>query len=481
MTLPRINTNIPAMRAYRSLITVNEAGQKNMERLASGLRINRAADSPASLVVSERMRGQISSLNQAIENSEVSISLAQTTEGALSEINRVLTNMRQLAVHASNIGVNDPKMMEADQAELRNSIEMIERVAKDTQFGTKALLDGSKGANGAATGDGLYFVSASEETKSSPTQGYEVRVTRAASKATRTGTAALTQDMIDAGEVLTLAEGGRTVQMQTDKSMTVKTVFNDLQRQVNDAGLNLELSVDESGIPTVRHQDYGSRATFTVASSSGGVLSEVANVPFHVDNGRDVVGEINGEEALGEGQLLKGRDGNSNTARLTIRYAGEMAPSGEVAGSVTVTQNSLIFQIGPNEEQTSTLSLRDMKPTSLANGISNESNYRSLADLNLTSFQGAQDAIRLIDKAIDETTSFRAGIGAFQNHTLESNLSYLRIAAENVTASESLIRDADFAKEMADFTRNQIVQQSAVSMLAQANNHPRSILALLNL
>ena len=469
------------MRAYRSLITVNEAGQRNMERLASGLRINRAADSPASLVVSERMRGQISSLNQAIENSEVSISLAQTTEGALSEINRVLTNMRQLAVHASNIGVNDPKMMEADQAELRNSIEMIERVAKDTQFGTKALLDGSKGANGAATGDGLYFVSASEETKSSPTQGYEVRVARAASKATRTGSTALTQDMIDAGEVLTLAEGGRTVQMQTDKSMTVKTVFNDLQRQVKDAGLNLELSVDESGIPTVRHQDYGSRATFTVASSSGGVLSEVANVPFHVDNGRDVAGEINREEALGEGQLLKGRDGNSNTAGLTIRYAGEMAPPGEMAGSVTVTQNSLIFQIGPNEEQTSTLSLRDMKPTSLANGISNESNYRSLADLNLTSFQGAQDAIRLIDKAIDETTSFRAGIGAFQTHTLESNLNYLRIAAENVTASESLIRDADFAKEMADFTRNQIVQQSAVSMLAQANNHPRSILALLNL
>ena len=481
MTLPRINTNIPAMRAHRSLITVNEAGQNNLERLASGLRINRAADSPASLVVSERMRGQISSLNQAIENSEVSISLAQTTEGALSEINRVLINMRQLAVHASNVGVNDPKMMEADQAELRNSIEMIERVAKDTQFGTKALLDGSKGANGVATGDGLYFVSAGEDTKSSPTQGYEITVTRAASQATRTGTAALTQEMIDAGEVLTLTEGGRTVQMQTDKSMTVETVFNDLQRQATDSGLNLELSADESGIPTVRHQDYGSRATFTVASSSGGVLSEIANVPAYINNGRDVAGELSGEEALGDGQFLRGRDGNSNTAGLTVRYAREVAPSGEVAGNVTVTQNSLIFQIGPNEEQTSKLSLRDMKPTSLANGISNESSYRSLADLDLTSFKGAQDSIRLIDKAIDETTSFRAGIGAFQAHTLESNLSYLRIAAENVSASESLIRDADFAKEMTDFTRNQIVQQSAVSMLAQANNHPRSVLALLNL
>ena len=204
-------------------------------------------------------------------------------------------------------------------------------------------------------------------------------------------------------------------------------------------------------------------------------------MPAHINNGRDVAGELNGEEALGDGQFLRGRDGNSNTAGLTVRYAREVAPSGEVAGNVTVTQNSLIFQIGPNEEQTRKLSLRDMKPTSLANGISNESSYRSLADLDLTSFKGAQDSIRLIDKAIDETTSFRAGIGAFQAHTLESNLSYLRIAAENVSASESLIRDADFAKEMTDFTRNQIVQQSAVSMLAQANNHPRSVLALLNL
>ena len=250
------------------------------------------------------MRGQISSLNQAIENSEVSISLAQTTEGALTEINRVLVNMRQLAVHASNVGVNDPQMVEADQAELRNSIEMIERVAKDTQFRTKALLDGSKGANGVATGNGLYFVAAGEDTKSSPTQGYEVTITRAASQAARTGTTALTQEMIDAGEVLTLTEGGRTVQMQTDKSMTVETVFNDLQRRATDAGLNLELSGDENGLFTVQHQDYGSGATFTVASSSGGVLSETANVPFHVDNGRDVAQEINGEEALGEGQLL---------------------------------------------------------------------------------------------------------------------------------------------------------------------------------
>ena len=169
MTLPRIDVNGPAMRAHRNLVTVNQAEQKNLERLASGLKINRAADSPASLVVSEQMQIQISSLNQAIENSEVSISLAQTTEGASTVASRVLVNICQLAVYASNVGVDSPQMMEADQVELRNSIEMIERVAKDTQFETKALLDGSKGANRVAIGDSFYFVSAGEGTKNSPT------------------------------------------------------------------------------------------------------------------------------------------------------------------------------------------------------------------------------------------------------------------------------------------------------------------------
>ncbi len=490
--MPRINTNIPSMKAHRYLQNANAASDRNLERLSSGLKINQAADGPASLVVSERMRAQISSLGQAIENSENGVSLTQTAEGALTEINRILNNMRQLAVHASNDGVNDEQMLAADQAEMMNSIKTIERIATNTQFGTKHLLDGTRGANGVATGDHLQFVAAGEGTQSSPKEGYQVTITQAASRATRKGEVALSQALINAGETLTLTEGGRTIQLKTDSSMTPESVKNQLQQQANEAGLKLKIdfgmynsaseadSVAPGNRLRIQHTEYGSDATFTAVSSTAGVLSKAADAPLHVNNGADVAGEIAGEEAFGRGQVLTGKPANGNTAGLAVRYTGDRAPLGGNVGSVTVAQNSLIFQIGANVGQKDELSLRDMKPAALGTGVTNGSNYNSIADIDLTNFQGAQDAINLLDKAIQETSMTRANIGAFQKNTLESNLSFLRIAAENVTASESVIRDADFAKEMASFTRNQIVQQSATSMLAQANQSPRNVLSLIS-
>ncbi|MGA1751354.1 MAG: flagellin, partial [bacterium] len=120
MTL-RVNTNVAALNAHRNVQKVNADSVKNLERLSSGMRINTAADGPANLVVSEIMRSQISGLKQAVENSENGVSMVQTAEGALSEVNRLLTNMRQLAVHASNVGVNDERMVAADQSEFANS------------------------------------------------------------------------------------------------------------------------------------------------------------------------------------------------------------------------------------------------------------------------------------------------------------------------------------------------------------------------
>ena len=142
-------------------------------------------------------------------------------------------------------------------------------------------------------------------------------------------------------------------------------------------------------------------------------------------------------------------------------------------------QNSLIFQTGSNAGQTVAVSLRDMKANSLGKGVSNKSDFRSLEDVDLTNFQGAQDAIKIIDKAINDTTSTRGELGALQKNSLESNISSLRIAVENMTASESVIRDADMAKEMAAFTRNQILTQSSMSILAQANQNARNVINLL--
>lgn len=140
----RINHNIAALDAQRNLAMTTRSIALVMEKLSSGYRINKASDDPAGLVISEQFRAQIAGLNRAIQNSEGSINMIQTAEGALNEINSLLVSMRELAIHAANEGFNDANQLAADQAEIENAIRTIDRIAANTQFGTKKLLDGSK-------------------------------------------------------------------------------------------------------------------------------------------------------------------------------------------------------------------------------------------------------------------------------------------------------------------------------------------------
>ena len=170
----RINSNIAALNALRHLHDTEEALSTNLERLSSGRKLNHASDGPAAMVISEQMKTQIESLDQSIRNSEISMSMLQTTEGALSEVSNILIDMRQLAVHAANEGTNDPKMLQADQNEIENLLSTLGNISRNTQFGTRTLLDGSNSATGVAVGNGLEFVRATETAKSSPAEGYKV-------------------------------------------------------------------------------------------------------------------------------------------------------------------------------------------------------------------------------------------------------------------------------------------------------------------
>jgi flagellin len=172
----RINHNISALNTRRHLVTNTQAQAKNLERLSSGLKINRGADGPAQLIISERLRTQQASLKQAIDNNEAGVTVLQTAEGALSEANRSLIHIRELAVHAANEAVNDEFMLQADQQEIDHVLAQVDRIARTANYGKKALLDGSMGANGVTTGANLEFISATEfyrsgkfETKSKET------------------------------------------------------------------------------------------------------------------------------------------------------------------------------------------------------------------------------------------------------------------------------------------------------------------------
>ncbi|MGA0770011.1 MAG: flagellin [bacterium] len=510
----RVNTNVSAINTHRNLTINNTEQSKSMERLSSGMKINRGADGPASLVISERLRSQTAGLKQAIDNSEAGISLVQTAEAALDEVSSALITARQLAVHAANEAVNDDVMLRADQQEIDNILATVNRIAQNTQYGTKTLLDGSKGATGVVSGANLEFVGATQDTQSSGATGYEVSLTQAARRAQMAGTVALTNDIIDRGEQLTITEGSKTVNFKTIKGETVENNLNALNAAIKEAGLNVELmrapesetDANASQLISLRHKEFGSEYSFKVSSTTQGLLSSKGDVYDTIANGLDVAGEINGEEATGKGQVLTGNVGNANTDGLAIRYSGEALPGqpnppdvpaslepavqlaerdlGNLtsinAGTVTLAQNSLVFQIGSNAAQTSSLALRNMRTNSLGTGVENVSGFQSLADIDVTNAIQAQDSMRVLDRALEEVSSTRGEIGAFQKNNLESNLNYLRIAHENVMSSESVIRDADMAEEMTKFTRNQIMVESSTAMLAQANSRSQSVLRLLN-
>ena len=524
----RVNSNIPAINSHRNLLINNTEQAKVMERLSSGLKINRGADGPAALVISERLRSQTAGLEQAIDNSEAGISLVQTAEAALDEVSASLINARQLAVHAANEAVNDEFMLRANQQEIENILATVNRIAQSTQYGKKNLLDGSKGASGVVSGADLEFVDATQATKSSGATGYDVYIAQAACRAEVGGSVPLTNKIIDKGEQITIIEGPKTVNFHSIKGETVETNLNALSAAIKEAGLDIDLiRASEKGtdpnIPqniTLRHQQFGSDYIFKVSSSTEGLLSTKRNIYDTIENGLDVAGEINGEEATGSGQVLTGNTGNSNTEGLAIRYKGHSLPGdshssntvtesyleqtqaseihrgernrlpqmseaelaeciGALAGTVTVSQNSLVFQIGSNAEQTTSLALRNMRTSNSGAGVENLSGFQSLAEIDVTNAAKAQDTMSILDRALEEVSSTRAEIGAFQKNNLDSNLNYLRIAHENVQSAKSIIRDADMAEEMTAFTRNQIMTEAATAMLAQANLRGQSVLQLL--
>jgi len=504
----RVNNNVPAINSHRALQTNHANLSKNLERLSSGVQINRAVDGPAAFMISEHMRSQIAGLDQAIDNSETAVSLIQTTDANMAEVSSLLNQIRQLAIHAANEGPNNPATLEADQAEIDNILETIDGISNQAQFGDVKLLDGSMEATGTTTGDNLEFVSASLKTGDSRENGFEVKIKQLATKAHVLGKTALTQEIINAGETLTVYENGKSASYTTTKDDTADIAVKNLQAAIDNKGIDVELVLDDAGQLNLFHRKYGSDHKFQVTSDTAGVLSENGGQISNAIAGLDINGTINGETATGKGQILTGVNGSKCVEGLKVRYYGEgtdcfrdkvcetydkpavegevqaepkpeMPPEGLVVGRVFVTQNGTRFHIGGNKLQTAGISIKSVNPDKLGTHIVNTSDFESLSDIDVRSFQGAQDTIMLVDAAINEITSNRADLGAFQKNTLESNLSNIRIANENLVSSESIIRDTDMAKEMASFTKNQIMSQSSNAMLAQANQMPERVLKLL--
>ena len=532
----RIRSNATSLNTLRHSENNLKKVENSIKKLSSGTSINSGADGPATLIASERMRGQIAGLRQAHSNNESAVAMFQTAEGALSEFSNILLHLKQLSVHAANEAVNDDSMLAADQQEVDNLISTLDRIVDTARFNGKSLLDGSLGANGAAVGDNVRFVSAETWTKDSPTEGFEVDIVQVATQAFKRGSVPLTVNNIGEGVTILLSEGGRNVEIDTrmgqekDNIEELLTnhrldptrfpadqvsadirgiVMQSIKEGIVESGLAIEAFETPEKAFYIRHKNFGADSTFSVTSNISGLLTKNANIAESSEAGLDVAGRIGGTFANGKGQYLTAIKGDSPAKGITIQFdrtiglkevpvkneQGDVIGTefveesqSEIVGSpdnpriegfVHLSQQTKDVNLGPEPGMESGFSFKSIRTSYLGQGVENESEFRSLFDIDLTSKQGANDSGRLINKAIDEISTYRAAIGAFQKNVVESNLNSLRITDENITQGESIIRDTDMAAEMSKLTGSQILLSASQSMQAQANQLPQNVLQLL--
>ncbi len=521
----RINHNIAALNGNRQLNKNDSALSKSLERLSSGMRINRASDDAAGLIISEQMRGQIAGIEQAVRNSEAGVSMIQTAEGALDEVNNLLTKARQLALHAANAAVNDQNQLQADQTELDNIIESVDRIALQTQFGTKKLLDGTLSTFrsnspiiGSSTTGGHYAQGLAQSTIQ---RGYHsLLITQEATQGNLflSGGGA---DIMTGGTLLAMSgteqfQKAFTVAINGIQiSITSGQTKNDLVTALNTAGRALGFTAmtisggaaaaSYSGVGggagtgniVLFSQNYGSASTLTLSYVNGASGASSMNGTYTA--GQDLSGALllnngvaGGVASTGSLVIALSQTGNSLALvsvtggadyRISLNSAlsitGASNQSGLYLGVIDGMSSGATFQVGANVGQRKSVSIDSARASDLGRGAS--SLYQSLASMKGSALISGDtdEVLRVLDKAVDTVTTMRGRMGAFQSNTLESNISSLRVAHENLTASESTIRDTDFAMESANFTRNQIMVQSATAMLSQANQMPQSVLKLI--
>lgn len=484
----RINTNIAAVRSLRNLRVSDRIQSKSLERLATGLRINRASDDPAGLVISEQLRAQIRSLEQAVENSQNGINLISTAEAALVEIGNRLRDILDSCIFASD-GTASDNQVTAEQDAVDSAIDAIDRIAATARFDSIDLLNGNSGYRITEQSNELndiYVRGVNFNGLSSRT--FSVVLDQVASQA-RTAIGA-----VAGGDVTIRISGNRGTQnVLLNSGSTVSQVRSAINLVAGMTG------VWASGTDAIS-ESYGSDAVVSITvleegTESGATMGGFGAGTILSDTGSDAVGTINNFAFS-----AIGRDVSMVTRDINISFEFEPTAavnSGGTAYEFKVVDSGLRFQINTEARPTDQVNMGirsvhtsflgyESVDNDIANAIAGTSGNTVGGYLSSLKSGGEnclrndpENAVRIVNSAIEQVSSLRGFLGAVQADTLESNIDSLDVAIENLVSSESMIRDLDFAAETSEFTRSQILFQAGTATLASANLIPQTVLTLL--
>ena len=537
-----VQHNMSAVNANRMMNVTTTSLSKSTEKLSSGYKINRAADDAAGLSISEKMRGQIRGLNKASSNAQDGISLIQTAEGALNESHSILQRMRELSVQAAN-GTETDDDREAVNNEIKQLQDELTRISDTTEFNTMKLLDGSqagpKGVSSTGNSTTSAIVAKTTSAKLTTTaadmsaftladetmniDGVDVKVEwtklsaddQAALKKKWTGTAgtdfstddakkaasimekaindAITKSGYNVGDVSVKSTGTGTFEIKSSSSGTDSVIetgtnagyIGKMSTATATAGQKATGTTTYSGDAVTAAEKFymninGQSLVVTPAAvNAGDAMSGVATgLQTSINNAIDTFNTGRDEDdklkkvtvsATNEGRLVI----NSESGAVSFSDFGSGEAVKKLGLDAASTKNAgnggITLQIGANEGQVMNFSINNMSAESLGVGGSK---------VDLSTQDSAKKATTTIDSAIKQVSAQRSQLGAVQNR-LEHTINNLDTAAENTQTAESRIRDTDMAKEMVEYSKNNILMQAGQSMLAQANQSNQGVLSLL--
>ncbi len=469
----RINTNTNAVTALRNLRLTDKSLATSLQRLSTGLRINDASDDPAGLVISEQFRAQIRSTEQAIENTQFDSNLIGTAEAALQEISDLLIGIRESAIFAKNTGGISDEQVQAEQDAVDGAIAAIDRIAATTRFGRRDLLNGSAGFVTSAAA-GITNLDIQTTFLGGTSQAlFTAQVLANASQAL-VSLNTVSQPAAGAGVIIRVTGELGSEDLTFQSSATQTAILNAINAVRDFTGVYASGTFAFS-------EEFGSDVAVQIDVIRG---APIGGTGFGRDEGVDANVNVNGAQVQVDGLEVR-------VQSLFLKASFTVSASVYSSRFGVTDFSGLVFQLGSEPKASDQIRIGIAGTDSSRLGFEEVtlpgpggddiggflSSLTAGGDNDLKT--NADNAIRILDRALDQVNGLRGYLGALQADTLEPNERSLGVAVENLTATESSIRDLDFAAETSQFTRHQILFNAGTAVLASANLIPQQVLSLL--
>ena len=503
-----VNTNVAAMNAWLNLSNTQNDMTNVLGQLSSGLKINSAADNPAGLAIAQQMQSETSGMNQAYQNSQTAINLFQTADSALGQIQSILQSMRSLASQAAT-GTNNQTDLNALQAEMNQYTQEITQITNDTNFNTLNLL------GGAFTGKDIQIGADQNQALSvgiSAADAYSLGVTGLGATVTSSGTSIAANGLADGNTVdaAGIGLGAWSVQAVVTPWQvsavggTNSSDFTSLGGSGYSATTSDTVTVNETGAHTITITDGGVTSSTLTASTSGSTdtytgvsINGVSGLTLKLNNTATASGRSftltvaptsttytatspssQTYTSTVTGEIASGQNVSITAGSGALTFAASSTTNSDTSGTYTSTYSSPTITPPGNVTETATDFTIGQSGSAASTYTNGTGNAVANDGINITSQSNAQAALTVLGNAINTVSNQRASIGAYQNR-LQFASSDLQASAQNLTSARAQIMDADIAQGMSQLTRDQILQQAGVGMLAQANAMPQALLKLI--